>query len=106
MTNIIKKIQEINLEIENLTEQSEWEKVEREIIIRHQILTQYFVENKPTLDQSILLRIKSEIEMSDEKTKNIMDQQKQSTIESSINLRNSYKAANEYRKTNNATSNS
>lgn len=103
MTSIINDIQKINLAIEQQCANAEWEEVKKSTVIRQQLLQDYCEKETQDMSKSIILTLRAAIEISDKKTKRLLEIQKKESIQSGLELRNAHKAVNEYRNTNNAT---
>ena len=101
--SIVNDIREINNTIAKYAVNSEWDKVENSTLERHQLVKHFCESNASILSEALLTNIQSEIELSDNHINIIINKNKSSTIQSTLALKNSYKAANEYRKTHNET---
>lgn len=92
--------------IKKQTELANWQGVQELVKERHQKI-QRFIESKKDDEQQInkesLLKIQTKLLNDDKELHKILIENKNSLIKSRIDLRNSYKGANEYRKTSNNT---
>ncbi len=84
------------------TELSNWHGVQKLVKERHQKI-QRFIESSQNeeINKDNLLKIQKKLLNDDKELHKILVENKNSLIKSRINLRNSYKGANEYRKTSN-----
>jgi hypothetical protein len=102
MPPILSEIKSINRLLEKTANNFEWDEVKVLTIKRHGFLKEHFDKNRNT-DEQLGLKLFQLIQESDHKIKQLINQQKQLSIQSSLNLKKSFSAAKEYRITNNAS---
>jgi len=93
-TEIIDAVENINRAILQHAESNEWDAITELSVERHKLIRNYC---QAELDADILQAIKLAVESTDENVTKLVAEFKQSTIRSSIDLRNAYTAVNKYR---------
>ncbi len=105
MQSGLNDIQIINQKIIHNAEHAEWDVVAELTIERHRLIQSYCERQGAHPSEKNLLEVQNIIQICDDKLGAIITQQKESTIQSNLNLRKSFKAANRYQSTQRATSN-
>jgi hypothetical protein len=109
MSNNVVNVNEMLLDLEGFhskiqkqTEQSNWDGVQELVKERHKRIKNFIEKSQGSqLNQDSLTKIQKKIIDNDKELHKVLVENKNSLVRSRINLRKSYKGANEYRKTSN-----
>ena len=93
-TEIIDAVENLNRTILQHAESNEWDAIAELTVERHKLIKNYC---QADLDADVLQALKLAVESTDENVATLVAKFKQSTIRSSIDLRNAYNAVNKYR---------